>query len=64
MGKTNLSIRGRDFYVNGKPVYDEIKSNDNSKGLLMNARFIQGMFDDKTDKERFNRFNKTPIKKY
>ena len=58
MGKTNLSIRGRDFYINGKPVYDEIKSNDNSKGLLMNARFIQGMFDDKTDKERFNRFNK------
>ena len=49
MGKTNLSIRGRDFYINGKPVYDEIKSNDNSKGLLMNARFIQGIFDDKTN---------------
>ena len=58
MGKTNLSIKGRDFYINGKLVYDEIEGNSNSKGLLMNARFIQGIFDDKSDRQRFNRFNK------
>jgi len=58
MGKTNLSIKGRDFYINGKLVYDEIEGNSNSKGLLMNARFIQGIFDDKTNIKRFNRFNK------
>ncbi|MDA3932320.1 MAG: cellulase family glycosylhydrolase [Tenericutes bacterium] len=58
MGLTNLSIEGRDFYINGKPVYDELEGNSSSKGLLMNARFIQGIFDDKSDRERYNRFNK------
>lgn len=58
MGRTNLSIKKRDFYINGKPVYDEIEGNSSSKGLLMNARFIQGIFDDKTDRARFNRFDK------
>jgi hypothetical protein len=58
MGQTNLSIKERDFYINGKPVYDEIEGNASAKGLLMNARFIQGVFDDKTNKQRFNRFNK------
>jgi len=58
MGQTNLSVQGRDFYINSKPVYDEIKGNPRSKGLLMNARFIQGIFDDKFDRERYNRFNK------
>lgn len=54
MGQTNLSIKGSDFYINDNPVYDEIEGNDRSKGLLMNARFIQGMFDDKSGRERFN----------
>ncbi|ERJ11409.1 cellulase family glycosylhydrolase [Haloplasma contractile] len=58
MGKTNLSIKGRDFYINDKPVYDEIEGSGSSKGLLMNARFIQGIFDDQSDRERFNRFYK------
>ncbi len=58
MGKTNLSIKGRDFYINDKPVYDEINGHLSSKGLLMNARFIQGIFDDQTDRKRYNRFNK------
>jgi hypothetical protein len=58
MGQTNLSIKGRDFHINGRPVYDEIEGNSSSKGLLMNARFIQGIFDDKSDRQRFNRFNK------
>jgi len=59
MGKTILSVIGRDFYINGKPVYDEIEKFHQSKGLLMNSRFIQGVFNDKTNIERFNRFGKT-----
>ncbi|MCF7924829.1 MAG: glycoside hydrolase family 5 protein, partial [Candidatus Izimaplasma sp.] len=59
MGQTKLSIKGRDFYINGKPVYSEIEGYPRSKGLLMNARFIQGIFDDKSDRNRFNRFKKT-----
>ncbi|MCF7927140.1 MAG: glycoside hydrolase family 5 protein [Candidatus Izimaplasma sp.] len=58
MGKTKLSIKGRDFCINDKLVYEEIEGNSSSKGLLMNARFIQGIFDDKFNRERFNRFNK------
>jgi len=58
LGKTKLTIKGRDFYINGKPVYDEIKGRPESKGLLMNSRFIQGIFDDKTNLERYNRFGK------
>lgn len=58
MGKTNLDIRGQNFYINGKPVYDEIEKAGSAKGLLMNARFIQGVFDDAHDRHRFNRFGK------
>ena len=58
MGKTCLDVRGKDFYINGRLVYDEIPGAGNSKGLLMNSRFIQGVFDDKTDSSRFNRFGK------
>lgn len=59
MPKTVLSIKNRDFYLNGKLTYSEIKnSNTNARGLLMNARFIQGVFDDKTGRERYNRFGK------
>ncbi len=58
MGNTNLTIKGKDFYINGKPVYEEIECDSRSKGLLMNARFIQGIFDDQFDRNRFNRFNK------
>lgn len=58
MGHTNLTVKGKDFYINGQPVYEEIECNSSSKGLLMNARFIQGIFDDQTDRKRFSRFNK------
>ncbi|QMS85370.1 glycoside hydrolase family 5 protein [Candidatus Xianfuyuplasma coldseepsis] len=58
MGHTHLTVQGRDFYINGKPVYDEIENHPASKGLLMNSRFIQGIFDDKTDRIRYNRFGK------
>lgn len=59
MGKTVLEIKGEQFYINGRLTYSEIQgSNPNSHGLLMNARFIQGIFDDKTGRERYNRFGK------
>lgn len=57
--KTKLSIKGSKFYINGKLTYSDL---ENSKpkvhGLLMNARFIQGIFDDKAAPERFNRFGR------
>lgn len=60
MGKTVLSIRGEQFYINGKQTYSEIEgSHPHVHGLLMNARFIQGIFDDKADRSRFHRFGKT-----
>jgi hypothetical protein len=58
MGHTILTIQGNHFYINGTPVYSEIHSNPSVHGLLMNARFIQGMFDDQNDRTRFNRFGK------
>ena len=57
MGTTHLTIQNDQFYINGKPSYSEIP-NSPCAGLLMNARFIQGVFDDKTDAARFNRFGR------
>ncbi len=59
MGKTNLSISGEKFLINGKLVYEDIGAPENMRGLLMNARFIQGVFDDRADAARFNRFGRT-----
>ena len=60
MSKTVLSISEDKFLINNKLVYSEIVgSNTNAHGLLMNARFIQGVFDDKNNRERFNRFGVT-----
>lgn len=59
MPKTTLSIQGEKFLINGKLTYAEIVgSNPEAHGLLMNARFIQGIFDDKADPARFHRFNR------
>ena len=58
MNKTILSISGDKFLINGKLVYEEIGAPENMRGLLMNARFIQGVFDDKIDRTRFNRFGR------
>ena len=45
MGKTNISIENESFLINGKLIYSEINtSNPQAHGLLMNARFIQGIF--------------------
>lgn len=55
--KTKLLICGEDFLINGKAVYSEIPNSDpKMHGLLMNARLIQGIFDDKAAPERFSRF--------
>lgn len=59
MTKTKLTIKGTKFYINGKLTYSSIEnSNPETQGLLMNARFIQGIFDDKADRGRFNRFGR------
>ena len=58
--KTSVDISGVDFRINGKLTYSEVpESHPNAQGLLMNARFIQGVFDDKEDPDRFARFGWT-----
>ena len=57
--KTKLSIRENRFFINGKPTYSELPNcPDTYRGLLLNARFIQGVFDDKMGPERFHRFGR------
>lgn len=61
MSKTNYSIQGRDFYINGKKTYTELAgSSSNVHGLLFNCRFIQGIFEDKNpaNKGKYDRFGK------
>lgn len=61
MGKTTYAIRGRDFYINGKPTYAEIPGgNKAAQGLLFNARFVQGLFQDVKPENigNFDRFGK------
>lgn len=55
--KTRLEIQGERFLINGKLTYQEVPgASQGVRGLLMNARFIQGIFDDKSDPRRFARF--------
>ncbi len=55
--KTTLSIDGERLRINGRLVYSEIPGSPESvHGLLMNARLVQGIFDDKAAPERFARF--------
>lgn len=57
MGKTTVSIENESFRINGKLTYSEVAgSTSDVHGLLMNARFIQGIFHDKEAPERFARF--------
>jgi len=57
MGKTSLDLRGDRFIINGQLTYSDIPgSRSQAHGLLMNARLIQGIFDDKADPGRFSRF--------
>ncbi|RME64625.1 MAG: hypothetical protein D6790_02985, partial [Caldilineae bacterium] len=57
MPQTHLSITGEKFTINGRLTYSDLPgSRPEAHGLLMNARFIQGVFDDKADPARFARF--------
>lgn len=45
--RTEVSIRGGQFLINGKPTYaGRIYQGMKVEGLLMNARVVQGIFDD------------------
>ncbi len=54
---TTLTLQGDRFLINGQPTYQvQGATNADAHGLLMNARFIQGIFDDAADPKRFARF--------
>ncbi len=54
---TQIGIDGESFTINGKLTYSEIEgTKPDAHGLLMNARFIQGVFDDIEGPDRFARF--------
>lgn len=45
--RTTVSIRGEQFYVNGKPTYEgRYWKGHRIEGLLINSRMVQGIFDD------------------
>ena len=46
--KTNVTIDAENFMINGVITYSS-SSNKNVKGLLLNSRMIQGVFDDKNE---------------
>ena len=59
MPSTALTIQGEQFMINGQLTYSELAgSKPEAHGLLMNARFIQGIFDDKADPRRYDRFGR------
>ncbi len=58
VGKTILSIQGQKFFINEALVYSDISDvNEKMLGTLMNARFIQGVFDSE-NRHLFNRYGK------
>ncbi len=60
MSKTKVSIKNESFLINNQKTYSKIEnSNPEVHGLLMNARFIQGVFDDQADPDRFARFGES-----
>jgi len=43
---TGVSIRGEDFYIDGKPTYaGRVWQGHRVEGLLLNARMVNGIFD-------------------
>lgn len=60
MGNTVLSIEKQNFLINGALTYGELAaSRPEARGLLMNARFIQGIFDDAAAPRRWDRLGRT-----
>jgi hypothetical protein len=55
---TEVSIQGEKFYINGKPTYEgqawrtSYGGDYPVEGLLMNARLVQGIFDDQNESTR------------
>jgi len=61
ISETKLNITGNKFLINGQLTYSDIEdSKEEIQGLLMNARFIQGIFDDENKPQRFARFGMNP----
>ncbi len=56
MGNTVLSVRDGRFFVNERETYTDVSPDAPARGLLLNARFIQGVFDDLNGRERYARF--------
>jgi|SRR5688572_24358783 len=51
--RTEVSIRGDPFRINGKPTYEGRRYKDMKiEGLLMNSRMVQGIFDDANPETR------------
>jgi hypothetical protein len=51
--KTQVAIRGNQFFINGKPTYPNRYWNGYQvEGLLMNSRMVQGLFDDANPETR------------
>lgn len=51
--KTNVSIKGNQFYINGELTYKGRYWNGHKiEGLLMNSRMVQGIFDDSNPKTK------------
>ena len=45
--QTTVSISGEDFHINGEPTYQgRVWNGHKIEGLLLNARMVQGVFDD------------------
>ena len=52
--RTEVSIVGEEFYINGKPTFEgKTWRGMKIQGLLPNARLVNGIFDDKTDSTRY-----------
>ena len=57
--KTVLTLDKNRFRINGELTYSKYPNcQEKYHGMLMNARFIQGVFDDAKDPARFNRFGR------
>lgn len=51
--KTSVSIKGEDFYIDGKPTYEGRSwRGARIEGLLLNSRMVQGVFDDRNNATR------------
>jgi len=52
-GKTIVSIEGDQFLIDGRPTYEgRMFRNNKIEGLLLNARLVQGVFDDRNPETR------------